>query len=429
MRTYLGFIGICTLCTGVFGQDWPQFRGPLRDGHAPASGLKADWPSPGPALVQTIDGLGVGYAGPAIMGDRLYIAGGINGKDMLLAYDISAAPKQLWTVEIGPLFQWAGNQWNAGPNITPTVHNGFVYALGGAGDLICVDAQSGKTLWKVNFPRDLGGQVNPIGGGQEEPTPLGWGYAGAPLVDQDQLICLPGGPQGLFAALDLKTGKTLWRSKTIPDQASYASPIRMEIDGQAHYVAVINRGLVGVSRNGTTLWEYNRANPYDDCVIATPVAAGDTIFASVGFAQGCDLLKLRTAGAKFTVEKILSNKAVENRDGGMVAVAGHVYGHSDNKGWFCLELATGKMPWTQKDTIGRGSLVYADGHLILLPENGKKVVRIEANPKEWVQKGEFGLPAASKNRKPSGMLWTHPVIAHGKLWIRDQETLRAYQLK
>src|SRR5262249_38918502 len=140
-------------------------------------------------------------------------------------------PKEIWATKIGPLFTWKGNNWNAGPNATPTVDGDLIYALGGRGDLVCVQATDGKERWRINLPRDLGGEVNPIGGGAEDPIPLGWGYAQSPLIHGDRLICVPGGLKGLLAAVDKKTGKLLWQSKEIAEQAPYSSPIIAEIGG------------------------------------------------------------------------------------------------------------------------------------------------------------------------------------------------------
>src|SRR5207237_7891401 len=130
----------------------------------------------GPPLLWTFSDAGFGYSGPAVIGDRLYMSGGRANSDAVFALDIKAAPKELWSVKIGPLFTWRGNNWNMGPNATPTVDGDRVYALGGSGDLLCADT-AGKEKWRANLPRDLSGEVNPIGGGAEKPTPLGWGYA------------------------------------------------------------------------------------------------------------------------------------------------------------------------------------------------------------------------------------------------------------
>jgi outer membrane protein assembly factor BamB len=425
---------LSAIVPALCGGDWPQFRGPNRDGVSRETGLRKDWPNGGPRLLWTCAECGVGYAGPAVVGDRLYLAGGRGDSEFVYALDLNTKgdqpPKELWAAKIGPLFTWKGNNWNAGTNATPTVDGDLVYVLGGMGDLLCVEAASGKERWRVNLPRELHGEVNPIGGGLEDPTPLGWGYAWAPLVDGQQLICVPGGKDGLLAALDKQTGKVLWQSKEITDQASYSSPLAVEVGGIRQYIQVTNEGIVGVAaKDGKKLWSYRRDPAYGDVVIATPVFHDNYVFATVGFGQGCDLIKLNPQGDSIQVEKVLSNKTVENRDGGVVLVDGHLYGYSDNHGWFCLEFKTGAPVWSERNKLGRGSVTYADGNLYCCAEKGGAVVLLDASPKGWNEKGRFKLPRESPQRKQLGGLWTHPVVANGRLYIRDQELLFCLDLK
>ncbi|MDB5307288.1 MAG: polyvinylalcohol dehydrogenase [Gemmataceae bacterium] len=416
------------------GADWPQYRGPHRDGVSADTGLLQEWPQGGPKLLWTYSDAGVGYAGPAVVGDRLYSAGGRGDAEFVFALDLKAAAdgkvKEVWSTRIGPLFTWKGNSWNAGPNVTPTVDGDLVYVLGGFGDLVCVEAAGGKERWRVNLPRDLGGAVNPIGGGLEEPTPLGWGYASAPLVDGDQLVCVPGGKQGLLAALDKKTGKVLWRSKEVTDQASYSSPIAVEVGGTRQYIQVTNRGIVGVSAaDGKLLWSFQRAPAYDDVVIATPVFHDNLVYSSVGFGQGCDLIKLVPGGGGITAEKVFSTKDVQSRDGGVVRVGEHLYGHSEKGGWVCQEFKSGKVVWADQEALGRGSVTFADGRLYCCAEKGGVVALVEPSPEGWKEKGRLKLPRESKQRRPSGGLWTHPVVANGHLYVRDQELVFCYDVR
>lgn len=410
------------------GDDWPQFRGPNRDGVSAETALLKQWPAGGPRLAWTYADTGLGYSGPAVVGDRLYVAGGRGEKEYLIAIDVNTA-KEVWAVEIGPLFQWRGNNWNTGPNATPTVGGGRVYALGGRGDLVCVGTD-GKVQWRKNLPRDFGGEVNPIGGGAEDPTPLGWGYAAAPLLDGGRLVCTPGGPKGLLAALDAATGAVVWQSKGVTDQAPYSSPLAVTVGGVRQYVQVTNAGIVGVAAaDGSRLWAYRRQPPFDDVVIATPVFHDNHVYATVGFRQGCDLVKLVPGGTGVTAETVYSNKAVENRDGGMVRVGGHLYGHSENAGWVCQEFKTGKVVWAEPDKLGRGSVVAAGGNLYCVAERGGAVVMAEATPAGWAEKGRFKLPKESARRRPSGGLWTHPVVANGRLYVRDQELLFCFDVR
>jgi len=437
MRNRSVFVSIVLLsmaASALRAADWPQFRGPRRDGVSRETGLLKEWPKGGPSLVWSYTNLGVGYSGPAVVGDRLYISAGRGDSEYALAFDLKnddgKGIKELWSVKIGPLFTWKGNNWNIGPNATPTVDGDLLYALGGRGDLVCVEVASGKERWRKNLPRDLGGDVNPIGGGTEDPTPLGWGYAQAPLVDGAQLVCVPGGKKGLLAALDKKSGELLWQSHEVTEQASYSSPLVVEVSRVKQYIQVTNGGIVGVAaRDGKKLWSYRREPAYDDVVIATPLFHDDYVFATVGFQQGCDLIKLIPRAAEIEVEKVFSNKTVENRDGGLVLVDGYIYGHSENQGWFCAEFQTGKIVWSVRNKLGRGSVTCADGNLICCAEKGGVVALVEATPKGWNEKGRFTLPRESEMRRPSGGLWTHPVVANGRLYIRDQELLYCFDVK
>jgi outer membrane protein assembly factor BamB len=415
------------------GDDWPQHRGPNRDGVSREKGLRQEWPKGGPPLLWTFADAGVGYSGPAVVGDRLYLAGGRGDDEFLFALDLTAPggpAKPLWSARIGPLFTWNGNGWNRGPNVSPTVDGDRVYSLGGFGDLVCVGAADGKERWRTNLPRDLGGEVNPIGGGLEDPTPLGWGYAGAPLVDGDALVCVPGGKQGLLAALDKNSGRVLWRSKDATDQAPYASPIVVEFGGVRQYVQVTNRGVLGVAaRDGKVLWSYERKSPFGDVVTATPVFHDGCVFATVGFGQGCDLVRVTPRDGTFSAEVVYATKELQSRDGGVVLVGDHLFGFSEHGGWVCQEFKTGKVAWSEKKALGRGSVTAADGRLYCCAETGGAVALVEPSAAGWTERGRLQLPRESRQRLPRGGLWTHPVVANGRLYVRDQELLFCYDLR
>ncbi len=418
----------------LFAADWPQFRGPGRDGVSGEKGLRSSWPAEGPPLLWTFAKAGVGYAGPAVVGDRLYTLGGRGDAEFVFALDLNnireAAPAELWAVRVGPLFTWKGNDWNAGPNVTPTVDGELLFALGGHGDLVCVETASGKERWRKSLPRDLGGEVNPIGGGLKDPTPLGWGYAGAPLVAGDQVICAPGGRRGLLAALDKKTGGLLWQSKDATDQTSYSSPLPVTIGGVRQFVQLTNRGLVSLAaKDGTLLWRYDRDPEYADVVIPTPLFHENRFFLTAGFGEGCDSIQVMPQNGSFQVQQVYAKKNMVNRDGGVVRVGDHVYGHSENRGWTCLSFATGAIAWSEKAKLGRGPLSFADGNLYCVDDQEGVVALVEATPKGWNERGRLRLPQASKQRRPSGGVWTHPVVANGRLYLRDQELLFCYDVR
>jgi len=248
--------------------------------------------------------------------------------------------------------------------------------------------------------------------------------------DGDQLICVPGGKQGLLAALNKATGKVLWQSTEVTEQATYSSPIAVEIGGVRQYVQVVNAGIFGIAaRDGKRLWSYLRQPAYGDVVTATPIVNDNHVFATVGFGQGCDLIKLTPGPDGTQVEKVFSNRTMQSRDGGVVLVGDHLYGYSESGGWMCMEFKTGKIAWSDRRSLGRGSVTCADGMLYCCAEKGGTIALVEASPKGWSEKGRLALPRESGSRPSSGGLWAHPVVANGRLYVRDEEFLYCFDLK
>lgn len=254
-RALLALAG-CLLALSTRADDWPQFRGPNRDNASKETGLLKAWPEAGPKLLWTYKDAGTGYSGPAIVGDTLYTMGARGDDEFLIALDLTKTPPvQKWAEKIGPTFTTKGNIWNKGPSSSPTVANGYVYALGGFGDLICVTTD-GKFIWRVALVKDLKGEINPI---QNTPGTLAWGYAGSPLVDGDKLICVPGGPNGTVAALDAKKGNVVWRSVMFTEQATYTSPVMATLGGIKQYIVMVQDGVAGIDADGNLLWRYQRS--------------------------------------------------------------------------------------------------------------------------------------------------------------------------
>ena len=404
---------------------WPQYRGPARDDVSTETGLLKTWPAGGPRLVWTFREAGVGYSGPAVVGRRLYTIGGRGETEVLIALEEG---KEAWATPIGPLFQFPTNKWSAGPSATPTVVDGLVYALGGRGDLLCADEATGKAVWTKNLPTELEAQVNAIGGG---PRNLGWGFTGSPLVDGGRLICFPGGPKGTVAALDGKTGRVLWRSAAVTDQAAYTSPMLAEIGGVRQVVGWTNQGLFGVALDdGRLLWRSTRERPIGTEVIPTPLIRGDLIYTTTSAGQdGCELVRVVKDVDGFKARSVYANKNLSNHHGNVIRVGDHVFGHSGARGWVCQAFADGATAWEEKKAFGAGALAYADGHLYLYAENDGSVALVAADPKGWHEAGRLRLPEQSARRKPSGKVWTPPVVAGGRLHLRDQELLYCYELR
>lgn len=431
MRTLMGLMWGLVVTIPLFAADWPQYRGPARNDVSPETGLLQAWPKEGPPLLWTYTEAGIGCSGSAIVGERLFTIGGRGDDEFLIALNLKDVKDQTvtqaWATRVGPTFDFKGNAWNAGPNSTPTVDANLVYALGGHGTLICVEVATGKEVWRKDLPTDLEAEVNPIGGG---PKKLGWGFTWSPLVDGEQLICVPGGPKGTVAALDKKTGNVLWRSTEVTDQAAYTSPMVAEIDGVRQYVVLTNRTLFGVAaKDGRVLWTHRPMRPYGTEVVNSPLVTGSLVYVTVGASHGCELIRVTKDGDNFKAESVYSNKNLSNHHGDVVLVGEHLFGFGENRGWLCQNLQSGEVVWAERQKLRAGSVTYADGRLYCYDESDGTVALIEASIAGWKESGRFRIPQQTKQRKPRGGLWTPPIISGGRLFLRDQELLFCFDVR
>lgn len=397
----------------VLAADWPQFRGPDRTDISKETGLLKAWPKDGPRLLWSYGEAGIGYAGPALVGGKLFTMGARNNTEMVFALDTQKGT-ELWSAKIGTMFV---NNWGDGPRGTPTVDGEFLFALGGQGDLVCLETATGKERWRLSMQRDLKGQMM-----------SGWGYTESPLVDGDKLVCTPGGGQGTFAALDKKTGKVLWRSKGLTDRAAYSSIIIAQVGSVKQYVNMTGGGVAACAADdGRALWNSDTAKN-GTAIIPTPVFYKDHVYVTSGYGAGCGLLKLTATGNNVKAEQVYANKSMKNHHGGVVLLGEHLYGYSDGNGWVCQEILSGKNVWENK-SLGKGSVTYADGRLYCYSEGDGTVALVEANSKQWKEISRFKIPKQTKVNRKSGHIWTHPVIADGKLYLRDQDLLFCFDIK
>ncbi len=414
MAKWFGLFRLVSVCLIAFVCEWaqaegpwPQWRGPHRDDISTETGLIQDFPEAGPPRLWIFQNCGAGYSGPAIVGDKVYILGGREGKDFLLCLDGNSG-KELWATELGTMFE---NDWGNGPRSTPTIEGDFIYAMASSGNLVCLKAADGEVVW-TKAMQDLGGKI-PV-----------WGYSESPLVLEDKVICTPGEQQGAIAALDKKTGDLLWQTKDLVDVAHYSSVMPMEHDGKTILVQLLFKELVGVdSADGKVLWTV--PFPGNVAVIPTPIVSGDKVYATAGYGAGCVMLKLDGDKA----EVVYENKNMTNHHGGVILLDGHIYGYSDGKGWVCQNLESGDMAWREREALGKGAIGYADGRFYCLEEDTGEVVLIAASDKGWEEHGRFTLEPQSKIRKEQGKIWTHPVIADGKLYLRDQDLVYCFDVK
>ena len=401
-------IGVCLNLNAVSAADWPQWRGPHRTGVSEEKGLLRHWPKGGPARLWLFDDAGIGYAGPAIAQGRLYIMGGRDGTEYLLALDAQRG-NELWSAEIGSILE---NNWGDGPRGTPTVDGDRVYAMGGRGDLICAHVRDGGVIWRSRM-QDWGGSIP------------NWGYCESVLVDGNQVVCTPGGGNGAIVALDKSTGKLIWQSEEFTDGAQYASVVATVHNGVRQYVQLTQEHVVGVSaQDGALLWQAPWIG--QTAVVATPIIHRGHVYVTSGYGAGCKLVAL---GRNHNVTEIYANKHMKNHHGGVLLANGHVYGYSDGGGWLCQDFMTGEVLWRERSKFGKGAITCADGMLYCFDESNGTVALIQASPQGWQEHGRFTLEPLSEQRNPSGGIWTHPVVANGKLFLRDQELLFCYDVK
>ncbi|MGA2747997.1 MAG: PQQ-binding-like beta-propeller repeat protein [Verrucomicrobiota bacterium] len=400
--------------------DWPQWQGPDRNAVSKETGLLKQWTKDGPPLAWKINGLGGGYSGPSIAAGRIF--GMSNRDDDEVVWALSETDgRTLWVTRLGPALNQSWPQGKEGPGCTPTVDGELLYVLGLGGDLACLQAKDGKIIWQRSLKRDFGGIV---------PT---WSYRESPLVDGDKLICTPGGEDATLVALDKLTGKTTWKSQ-VPGspQAAYASAIAIDFDGQRQYVQITQKALVGIAASdGKFLWRYDRPANSHGINCSTPIYHDGLVFAASAYGAGGGLVKLsKDANSGVKAEEVYLSKKMQNHHGGVILFDGCLYGaNGGNEGGslVCLDFNTGNVLWDQRDSgdrrVPKGSVALADGRLYYRTEKGTMLL-IEPNPKQYVERGRFDQP--DRSQQPA---WTHPVIANGKLYLRDQDVLLCYDVK
>ncbi len=396
--------------------DWPQWRGPNRDGLSPEKGLLARWPEGGPRLVFEAHGVGRGYSSMASAGGRLYTLGDTlstenDSKEYLICLD-GTTGKLIWKTKLGDPYEHANKQWESSRS-TPTVDGEHVYVLTGNGGVICLATKDGKEIWRKSLPDDFGGQKGD-----------GWGYSESVLVDGDKVICTPGGDTTM-AALDKLTGKTIWKA-TLPEKpgAGHSSIVLSNVGGKRICVqTTAGYGLGVQASDGKILWKLDDISA--TAVIPTPIVRGDLVLLAAGYGMGGTLIRQVPEGDGIKITTIYPlTKTLANKHGGMVLVGDYVYGDSEDRGMpFCVEFTTGKEMWKKRGANGSMSIISAEG-LLYLHFAGGTVALAKATPDDYEVISSFKIP--HEGDRPG---WSHPIIADGKLYVRYEDTIRCYDIK
>jgi len=453
------------LASCASADDWPQWQGPDRNAISKEGGLLKEWPKEGPPLAWKITGLGGGYSGPSIATGRVFGMSNRGDDEIVWALGENDG-KELWAARIGSAYKQQAPQGKEGPACTPTVDGELLYVEGLGGEVACLQVKDGKIIWQHSLTGDFGGR-----------SPM-WSYRESPLIDGNKVIYTPGGQDAMLVALDKLTGKTIWKSRVPASSggspggpggspggpggspggpgggpggpgggpggprggprgfggsgAAYASAIAIDFDGQREYVQFTAKALVGIAASdGKFLWRYDRPANGMGINCSSPIYQDGMVFAASAYGAGGGLVKLsKEADGGVKAEEVYATRKMQNHHGGMILLSGSLYGaNGGNEGGYlvCLDFKTGNVLWDERNDPDRrapkGSVALADGRLYYRTEKGTMLL-IEPNPKEYIERGRFEQPDRS-----SSPAWPHPVVANGKLYLRDQDLLLCYNVK
>jgi len=401
----LATVALCALSHQVVAQvaptaaNWPQWRGPNRDGISKETGLLRQWPEGGPALAWKATGAGRGYSSFSVANGKLYTLGLRGEREFVIAFDV-ATGKEAWATAHGSAFR---NDRGDGPRGTPTVDGDRIYALGGDGDLSALDARTGKLIWTKNILKEFGG------------SNITWGISESPLVVGNKLLVNAGGQGASIVALNKTDGSLIWKSQN--DEAGYSSAIPLEVNGGTQVVFFTAARAVGLDlKDGRLLWDYSKpANRTANA--ATPIARGNRVFISSDYGTGGGVVEIKPDNK---AEEVWFSRDMKNHHSSSVLIGDYLYGFSSSI-LTAMKFDTGEIAWRDR-SVGKGSLVYADGNLYCFSENGV-VGLVEATPAGYKEKGRFRI------QQDSLPTWAHPVVAGGRLYLRDQDTIYAYDVR
>ena len=400
---------VCTADAGADAPGWPQWRGPHRDGVSVVSELPQTWPAAGPKVEWRVAG-GGGFSGIAVEGNRLYTMVSRDHAEYLLCLD-AADGRQVWRLRMDDIF--LDHQGGNGPRATPTIDGKQVYALGARGKLYAVGADDGKVVWEHDLMKMFGGE------------PPRWGFCSSPSVEGDLVLVETGGSpktsvldvfseveqDATIAAFRRDSGKIAWTAAA--GKPSYSSPIAIDLAGRRQVIFFTSPGLIALDpSDGATLWSFPWETSYD-VNAATPVfIPPNRIFISSGYDTGASVIQVDAAGSNLTAREIWKTRMMKNHFGSSVVQGDYLYGF-DNAILKCLDARTGSERW-KKRGFGKGTLLLAAGHLIVLGEQGNLGL-VEATPESYREKSTAQIL--------EGRCWTMPALAAGRLFLRNEEEI------
>jgi len=384
------------------GDDWPQWRGPNRDGISKETGLLKSWPAGGPKELWAVNTPGKGYAAVSVVGKTIYLTGTEGKKGVLYALDLSGKLK--WKQVYGP--EWTTNFPQA--RTCPTIDGANAYVYSGMGWAACFDAETGKKKWDLDTMAEFGGKN------------IRWGIAESPLIVGNLMICHPGGPDAAVAALDKATGKRVWASKGLSDKSAYCSAICANVGPTQAIITMTENHVVGLdAKTGKVLWKHPHRNRYG-AHPNTPLFFDGMVYATSGYRFGSQLLKLSADGT--AAAHVWSEKQLDNHHEGVLLIGGRIYGSSSRGKFLCLDPREGKVVYQVKE-VKKAGITYADERIYSYDEKGGVVSLIEVSPTAYKIHGQFKVTKGKEQH------WAHPVVANGTLYIRHGQALIAYDVR
>jgi outer membrane protein assembly factor BamB len=415
IKRLLVLVVLCFAVVITGAANWPQWRGPSRDGISKETGLLQEWPTDGPKLLWQKDGLGDGYSTPSIVGDRIFLVNNKGNDDEFVQCLSVKDGSQLWQTHIGKVGKPDQKPSYPGARSTPTVDGKMLYALGSDGDLACMDIAKGKIRWTKNLITDFGGVSGT------------WAYSESPLIDKSVVVVTPGGKDATIIALNKQNGEVV-RKYPVPegDAAAYSSITIFNAAGKRQYIQFLAKGVGGVdSETGKFLWRYDHTTQKSPANIGTPVTGDDCVYTGTQYTGG-GLVKLSADGDGVKAEEVYFDRKLPTAIGGAVLIGEYMYG-ATRELFLCVNFKTGTIKWQQERTMAPSSLCLVDNRLYLHGETNGDVALIEASPEGYKEHGHFTPPGLPENRL--GKAWAYPAVADCRLYIHDWGTLWCYDVK
>ncbi len=379
---------------------WPQWRGINRDGISEEGGLLSEWPQQGLPVLWKVAG-GDGFSSLAISDGRVYTFVDRDKTEWAVCLNADSG-EELWKVSTSPSFE--DPEGGDGARATPTVDGSRVYFLGATGALRCLDKKTGATLWQRNILKDFNA------------SNLNWGVSTSPLLEGDLLLVNVGGPGASVVAFDKTTGKVVWKAHD--DVAGYASPLPITVEGIREIVFFGGKAVFGLSpEDGTLHWRHEWLTT-SEMNIATPIFSDPLLFVSSGRGTGSGLFRMSREGNGVSAEVLWTKKLMQNHYNGCILVGDYLYGF-DNSILKCMRLEDGEEIWADR-SVGKGSLIAAQGHLFILGEQGD-VAMAKATPEGYQELGRMKILDYKS--------WTPPSLAGGRLYLRDQQNIACLDLR